>query len=145
MVSEYDCVFGISPKTPELVPGHTHRTFGEGYSFLTISSKEGRVYWFFFAKMARKYSSHEIPRFNPEDVDKHVAPWLHKPLSGSVCFRDVYETALVKTHLALEEASFKHWSNGRIVCIGDSIHKVCLLNIGKSCAVTETNCCIFFR
>lgn len=132
MISEYDCVFGISPKTPGLIPGHTHRTFGKGYSFLTISSKEGRVYWFFFTKMARKYSSHEIPRFSSQDVDKHVAPYLHKPLSGSVCFRDVYEQAFVKTHLALEEANFKYWSHGRVVCIGDSIHKVCFPNSEES-------------
>ncbi|KAJ5272878.1 monooxygenase [Penicillium angulare] len=84
MISEYDCVFGISPETPGLIPGRTHRTFGQGYSFLTISSKNGRVYWFFFTKMARKYASHEIPRFRPEDVDEHVAAWLQKPLTGDV-------------------------------------------------------------
>jgi hypothetical protein len=124
MTSEYDCVFGISPETTGLIPGHTHRTFGKDYSFLTISSKSGRVYWFFFTKLDRRYSSHEIPRFNKQDIDKHVAPFLHKPLSGTVSFKKVYEKALVKTHLALEEASYRHWHKSRFACIGDSIHKV---------------------
>ncbi|KAJ5087189.1 monooxygenase [Penicillium angulare] len=124
MISEYDCVFGISPETPGLIPGHTHRTFGEGYSFLTISSKNGRVYWFFFTKMDRKYASDKIPRFRPEDVDEHVAAWLHKPLTGDVPFRAVYERAFVKTHLPLEEANYRYWTKDRFVCIGDSIHKM---------------------
>lgn len=104
MTSEYDCVFGISSEMTGLIPGHTHRTFGKDYSFLTISSKNGRIYWFFFTKMDRRYSSHEIPRFNKteQSIDKHVEPFLHKPLSGTVCFREVYTNSLVKTHLALK-------------------------------------------
>ncbi|KAJ5980534.1 monooxygenase, partial [Penicillium waksmanii] len=39
-------------------------------------------------------------------------------------FEKVYEKALVKTHLDLEEASYEYWHKDRYVCIGDSIHKM---------------------
>ncbi|KAJ5608953.1 monooxygenase [Penicillium herquei] len=124
MTSEYDCVFGISSATPGLVPGHSHRTFAEGYSLLVISSKNGRVYWFFFTKMDRKYLSNEIPRFSKDKIDEHVAAWLHKPASGSVSFGEIYQKATFKTHVALEEADYTYWCKDRWACIGDSIHKM---------------------
>ncbi|KAJ5726098.1 monooxygenase [Penicillium malachiteum] len=124
MTSEYDCVFGISDPLPGLIPRQSYRTFGEGYSILVIASKDGRVYWFFFTKMDRKYLAHEIPRFSQQDIHKHMAQWLHKPVTSSVTLGDVYNNASVKTHLALEEANFQLWCKDRWVCIGDSIHKM---------------------
>ncbi|KAJ6031555.1 monooxygenase [Penicillium herquei] len=124
MTSEYDCVFGISDPVPGLIPSESYRTFAEGYSILVIASKGGRVYWFFFTKMDRKYLAHEIPRFSQQDIHKHIAPWLHKPVTSSVTLADVYSKSSVKTHLALEEANFQLWCKDRWVCIGDSIHKM---------------------
>lgn len=124
MTSDYDCVFGISDPIPDLAPGQCDRTFSEGYSLLVISSKNGRIYWFFFRKLDRKYLSHEIPRYDQKDVDNHVANWLHKPVSDTVTFGDVYGKCIIKRHVALEEASYKLWCQDRWACIGDSIHKV---------------------
>ncbi|KAJ5711131.1 monooxygenase [Penicillium malachiteum] len=124
MTSEYDCVFGISDPVPGLTPRQSYRTYGEGYSTLVIVSKGARVYWFFFTKMDRKYLAHEIPRFSQQDVHKHMAQWLQKPVTGSVTLGDVYSKASFKTHVALEEANFKLWCKDRWVCIGDSIHKM---------------------
>ncbi|KAJ5723177.1 monooxygenase [Penicillium malachiteum] len=108
MTSEYDCVFGISSATLGLVPGHSHRTFAEGYSLL----------------MDRKYLSNEIPRLSKDKIDEHVAAWLHKPASGSVSFGEIYRKATFKTHVALEEADYTYWCKDRWACIGDSIHKM---------------------
>ncbi|BAE65141.1 unnamed protein product [Aspergillus oryzae RIB40] len=124
MTSEYNCVFGISTAVPGLDPGSGHRTFGEGFSFLTLIGKEGRVYWFFFTKMDRVYSASEIPRFNQSLIDEHVAPYLQKPISDTVPFAALYERAITRTFLSLEEAEYKHWAIDRWVCIGDSAHKM---------------------
>ncbi|PWY88175.1 monooxygenase [Aspergillus heteromorphus CBS 117.55] len=124
MTSEYSCVFGISTQTAGLIPGHSHRTYAEGYSFLVIVGKEGRVYWFLFTKMDRQYASHEIPRFKKENVDEYVAPWLRKPVTRSIAFEEVYKRAIVKTHLPLEEANYEYWCKDRWVIIGDSSHKM---------------------
>ncbi|KAL4951707.1 hypothetical protein BDW69DRAFT_196241 [Aspergillus filifer] len=124
MVSNYSCVFGISTPTYGLEPGIGHRTFTEGWSFLESTSKEGRVYWFLFKKLDRKYFAHEIPRFDQAEIDQYVEPFLEKPISNIVGFHDIYKRAIFKTLLPLEEACYKHWAIDRWACIGDSVHKM---------------------
>lgn len=126
MISEYNCVFGIAPATPGLNPGEVHRTYAEGYSFLAVVGAEGRVWWFLFTKMNRKYNGSEIPRFDQNDMNKHVIPFLSMPVTRSVRFSEIYERAIFRNMLALEECLYKHWFYGRMVCVGDSVHKVCL-------------------
>ncbi|RAH45764.1 FAD-dependent oxidoreductase [Aspergillus brunneoviolaceus CBS 621.78] len=124
MKSEYNCVFGISQPTPGLEPGLLHRTYGEDWSFLVISSKGGRVYWFFFTKMDQVYTGNETPRYSQDDLEKHIAAYLDKPVTDTVPFSEVVQRTITRTMVPLEEALFKHWCMDRFVCIGDSIHKM---------------------
>jgi FAD dependent monooxygenase len=41
-----------------------------------------------------------------------------------VTLGDLMATATSLSHVPLEEANHKHWSYGRIVCVGDAIHKM---------------------
>lgn len=128
MTSEYNCVFGISTATPGLTPGHSHRTFAENYSILTIVGKEGRVFWFFFKRMDRVYPASQIPKFSQNEIDDHIAPYLHKPITSEVPLSEIVKRSIVRTFVSLEEAFYKYWCVDRYVCIGDSAHKVCLPN-----------------
>lgn len=138
MTSEYNCVFGIATATPGLNPGDVHRTYVEGYSFLAVVGSEGRVWWFLFTKMSRKYSDSEIPRYNQKDIDEHVASYLSMPVTGSVLFSEIYKRAIFRNMLALEESLYKHWFYERMVCIGDSVHKVRLETIAVSLIPSNT-------
>ncbi|KAL4890998.1 hypothetical protein BDV59DRAFT_209334 [Aspergillus ambiguus] len=124
MISEYSCVFGISTATGNLKPGDMHRTYSKDFSTLTIVGKNGRVFWFFFAKMDRKYTIENVPRFTSEDREKHIAQYLHISISSDVTFRDIYKNVISTAYVPLEEAFYKHWVVDRMVCIGDSIHKM---------------------
>ncbi|PYI23585.1 monooxygenase [Aspergillus violaceofuscus CBS 115571] len=124
MTSEYSCVFGISISTPGLIPGTSHRTFGEGWSALTIVGKEGRVFWFLFKKLDQEYSASHIPRFDQTMIDQYVDPYLQKPITDNVPFAEVYKRAITRTLLPLEEASYSRWAIDRWVCIGDAAHKM---------------------
>ncbi|CAI7570007.1 unnamed protein product [Penicillium glandicola] len=124
MSAEYNCVFGISTATPGLDPKDVHRTFGKDWSLLTIAGKGDNSYWFLYNKMDRTYYSSDIPRFKNVDIDEHVAPYLDKPVTGSVPFSEIYKRSTIQTFVALEEANFNHWCIDRFVCIGDSIHKM---------------------
>ncbi|KAJ5201507.1 uncharacterized protein N7498_006170 [Penicillium cinerascens] len=139
MISEYNCIFGIAPATPGLNPGEIHRTYGQGYSFLAVIGKEGRVWWFLFTKMSRKYNGSEIPRFKQSDMDEHVLPYLSTPVTRSVRFSEIYERAFFRNMLALEESLYKHWFYGRMVCIGDSVHKM-TPNMGQGANSAIENC-----
>lgn len=136
MSAEYNCVFGISTATPGLDPKDVHRTFGKDWSLLAIAGKGDNSYWFLYNKMDRTYYGSDIPRFKKVDIDQHVAPYLDKPVTGSVPFSEIYKRSTIQTFVALEEANFNHWCIDRFVCIGDSIHKVRLLRSGSQ---TDTN------
>ena len=125
MISVYSCVFGISTATKGLNAGDMHRTFSKDFSTLTIVGKNDRVFWFFFAKMDRKYTLGNIPRFTPEEQMKHVSKYLHINITHDVLFRDVYDNLVSTAYVPLEEAFYRHWTWDRMACIGDSIHKVC--------------------
>ncbi|KAJ5792505.1 uncharacterized protein N7503_008483 [Penicillium pulvis] len=124
MSSEYSCVFGISTATLGLVPGDCHRTYEKDYSSLTIAGKNNRVFWFLFSKMDRVYAGSEIPRFSAEDMEKHLAQHSDKPITDNIPFSAIYQNAVCKTFLALEEGFHKKWCMNRFVCIGDSAHKM---------------------
>ncbi|KGO40828.1 Monooxygenase, FAD-binding [Penicillium expansum] len=130
MSAEYNCVFGMSTATPGLDPKDIHRTFGKDWSFLTIAGKGNKSYWFLYNKMDRIYYGSDIPRFNKADIDEHVAPYLHRPVTDSVPFSELYKRSTIRTFVALEEANFNHWCIDRFACIGDSIHKM-TPNIGQ--------------
>ncbi|OQD60429.1 hypothetical protein PENPOL_c023G00886 [Penicillium polonicum] len=124
MSSEYNCVFGISTATPGVDPKDIHRTFAKDWSFLTIGGKGDLSYWFLYNKMDRTYYGSDIPRLSKANVDEHVAPYLDKPVTGSVLFSELYKRSTIRTFVALEEANFNHWCIDRFACIGDSIHKM---------------------
>ena len=125
MTSEYSCIFAISSPHPLLTSGHYNITYNTDTSLVVVSSKGGRVYWFCFSRMDRVYASHELPRFSLQDAEDHVR--LHASLGvipgRKVTLADLWETRETAHMTALEEAFYDHWSWGRFVCIGDSVHK----------------------
>ncbi|KAB8223455.1 hypothetical protein BDV33DRAFT_188834 [Aspergillus novoparasiticus] len=113
MKAEYSCVFSISNPTAGVHPGDAHRTYVEGCSTLTIGGKGGRIYWFLLAKMDQSSTGSDIPRFNEQYLENHVAKYPHIPV-----------TSTNQAYLCLEEAFYQYWSVDRCVCIGDSMHKM---------------------
>lgn len=125
MFAEYKCYFGISNHVEGLDIGENIVTYDHDKSYLGITSKGGRVYWFVFAKMDRRYEGHEIPRFGKDDMDKFMDEYGSMPVLGDkVTVRDLNNQKVSGTLVALEEAKYDHWSRGRLVCVGDAIHKM---------------------
>ena len=50
-------------------------------------------------------------------------------LTKNLTFGQVWTTRIVASMTALEENVFRTWFHGRIVCIGDSVHKVCVSEV----------------
>jgi FAD binding domain len=126
MTAEYKCLFGISGPVPGLTPGSYDVTHAKDVSTLTITGKDGKVYWFLFGRMNRVYKSHEIPRFGPKDASLFASQHMGLPIMshGQVQLSHLWESQKTSTLVALEEADFAHWTLGRLVCLGDSAHKM---------------------
>lgn len=138
MSAEYKCLFGISTSIPGMETGQTDRTFAKDMSTLSYVGKEGKVFWFVFAKMDQVYRYPSIPRFKQEDAEALIGTvgGLAIRENGSVTVRDLYDARVTSQLVAIEESAYQHWSYGRVVCLGDSIHKMTAnLGAGASSAI----------
>ncbi|KAL9123289.1 MAG: hypothetical protein Q9187_000161 [Circinaria calcarea] len=126
MTAEYKCLYGISSPVAELPSGNYDITYKKDVSTMVITGKGGRVFWFLFSKMARRYKSGEIPRFTEADTEELVQQNLNLAIlpQGLVKFGDIWKHRESYTLVATEEADYDHWVWGRFACLGDSVHKV---------------------
>ncbi|KAL4864587.1 hypothetical protein BDV12DRAFT_201015 [Aspergillus spectabilis] len=121
---EYSCIFGISSAVTGLEVGEQVACFHDGFTIMTYQGLGGRVYWFVVEKLDRKYTYPHLPRFSQQDAingcERLGGVWLR----NTVHFRDVWANRETFAMTALEECVLRPWHSGRIVCIGDSIHKM---------------------
>jgi hypothetical protein len=90
-------------------------------------SKAGRINWCLVEKLDRQYQAPHVPKYTNEDVHEYAMRSLNKQLvsdTADVKFGDFWDRRQRWALVALEEGHLDHWSWGRIVCIGDSVHKV---------------------
>ncbi|KIA75510.1 hypothetical protein HK57_00009 [Aspergillus ustus] len=127
MTAEYQCLFGISTPIAGIEPGMSDDTLARDVSAVVASGKDGRIFWFLFRRMPRVYQTPEIPRFTTADAVSFAQHYFNFPIRNepkTVTFKDLWEHRETVTMAPLEEAHFAHWTAGRIVCLGDSAHKM---------------------
>ena len=124
MFAEYACVFGLSSPVPGLEEGEAIACFYDGLTILTMHGKGARVFWFVLKKMEDKHVYPDIPRFDEVDAEKLCANiGGHKIIQG-IKFEQIWNAREISSMVALEENVFECWHYNRIVCLGDSMHKV---------------------
>ena len=107
-------------------PGQQITCFNDGWSILSVVGKNGRTFWFVFLKLKKECGYNEAPRYTKDDAFTHCNRLNAQTFWDTVTFGDVWSRREVFTMTPLEEGAFRQWTCGRIVCIGDSMHKVCL-------------------
>lgn len=121
---EHRCLYGLSSSVPGLDEKHHYRAVNKDWSFLTVVGKSDRCYWFVFEKLDRVYHAPSIPRYVEADQPEFIKPVVDKYVSHNVQFQALWERRIAATLTCLEEAQYSRWTHGRIVCLGDSIHKL---------------------
>ena len=124
MTVEYACVFGISSPIKGLEAGNQITCFNNGWSILSIIGKGGRIYWFLMLKLEQKYTADNAPRFTHEDALRRCEKLCGAHYWKNIRFGDVWKRREVFSMTNLEESLFQTWHGHRVVCIGDSMHKV---------------------
>ncbi|PVH96077.1 FAD/NAD(P)-binding domain-containing protein [Periconia macrospinosa] len=126
LFAEYKCLFGISASIDGMEVGENYKTFAKDVSTLSYIGMIGRVFWFVFVKMDKVYYTPNIPRFTTADADALVEEVGSLAIREKrrVTVRDLYRERISGNLVALEEAEYDHWSWGRLVCLGDAIHKM---------------------
>lgn len=123
--SEYSCIFGMGgrPKGCGLRTGDTHRTYTKDYSTLSFIGDD-TLFWFLFSKMDKRYYGKDIPRFSKEQMEEAVKHFNNIPMTDGINYDKVWEHRTFAMMVSLEESQNETWTLDRMVCIGDSIHKV---------------------
>ena len=91
-----------------------------------MSGLNDRLFWFLFFKLdgPKTYPGlHAIPRFVPDDHAKLAEANKNVQVTQAVTFGDIYANRTHATVTALPHFSFKTWTYGRIMLVGDSAHK----------------------
>lgn len=57
-------------------------------------------------------------------MEKQVAEYGDFHFTDKITLKDLVKTTTSISYLPLEEANHEFWSWGRVVCVGDSIHKM---------------------
>ena len=99
-----------------------------GRTLVVIPSQDELVFWFLVQKLDRKYKYGDAPRFTHEDAAARCLQLTDVQIAEDVRFGDIWRKREVVNMVALEENYFRTWSFGRLVCIGDSMHKVRFLS-----------------
>ncbi|KAL3454184.1 hypothetical protein BJX65DRAFT_317901 [Aspergillus insuetus] len=135
---EYDCIFGISDSIQGLRPGEQIASLHDGRSFLTFPGKDGRVFWFLLRKLDRRYPYSSAPRWSSREMDKTAEQFAADHIWNGVQFGQLWKRRRVVGMTNLEEGVFSTWQCGRVICIGDSMHKMAPnTGQGANCAIED--------
>ncbi|KAK8004901.1 FAD binding monooxygenase [Apiospora arundinis] len=133
----FSCVFGISHDVPELQPGEQILRMCNGSTVFVMGSK-GVVFWFIVTQLDRRYEYHDAPRYTTEEAAAFCEARKDAEIKEGVTFECIWRKQHVFNMLPLQESLFQTWSHGRVVCIGDSVHKMTInLGQGANCAIED--------
>ncbi|KAG0651547.1 FAD-dependent monooxygenase [Hyphodiscus hymeniophilus] len=124
ITAEYVSFFGTSKAIPGLKEGEGHTVFDLDHSSLLFVGSGHIPQWFFVTKLDKKYYGDEIPRFTREDMEKKALEYEDFQFCEGVTMSQLMSTTTQLSYVALEEANHEVWTHRRIVCLGDSIHKM---------------------
>ncbi len=130
--AQYHCLFATSNNEYKDRPGQAimrEATVGDfyckGYSGLVAAGTPGQLFWFFYLKSATRTQTPNIPRYSEADAEEAMRKHGHNHVGAKFTFKDLWDARTSFNVAALEEGILKtKWSRGRVVLLGDAVHKV---------------------
>ncbi|GAD94132.1 hypothetical protein ATEG_05898 [Paecilomyces variotii No. 5] len=125
-VTEYQVMFGISHHEPTaswLADGRTViLTYDDKCSGIITKPRADRVFWFLVNKIRRTEYAH-LPRYTQEDAQALIDKRGDLLIAPGHSIRELWDSRIKATLVPMEEGVVKKWSDGRVLLIGDSVHK----------------------
>jgi 2-polyprenyl-6-methoxyphenol hydroxylase-like FAD-dependent oxidoreductase len=124
MRTDYGCIFGISKPTGDIKESEVHLTHKKGVSLAVMAGLGDRPFWFCFFKLPKTHRGITLPKFTKEDEVRIAENERNTPVTTKVTFGQLYDNVETSTTTPLPDHVFKQWHFGRIILLGDSVHKV---------------------
>lgn len=122
---DYGVISGISDSSQGIEPGSRTSVFRKHQSYLINSGLDGRIYWFYFFKLAqRSVYGDAIPKFTTEEIKATLDARANDHITPALKFRQLLNDALSYNAMPLQEYVSRRWYFGRIIIVGDAAHKV---------------------
>lgn len=124
--SEYKTLFAVSkndPTRPFLPDQHVHNVYYDKFSGVAAAGVPGLAFWFLFVKTDRSKTPH-CPRYTDEDAQALIDQYGKCQLGPNYTFGDLWRERVKASLVSMEEGVLKKWSHGRVLCMGDAVHKV---------------------
>ncbi|KAJ0415944.1 hypothetical protein BJY00DRAFT_317406 [Aspergillus carlsbadensis] len=123
MPCDYGCVFGISSPCEGIEPGSSNSVFKKHQSYVVNGGPGGRVYWFYFFKLAQRAHGRDIPTYSKQDEQRILAERANDNITPDLKFKTLVDNKISTALVPLQEYIFRQWYFKRIMTIGDSAHK----------------------
>lgn len=130
--ASYKVAFAVSrvdSKTLPMGSGQLWTTQAKGYSAVAVTGTPGHLFWFLFSKVPRVQGQFSL-RYNKAEMDAFIDEYRDMKLCNEYTVGEAWSARVKGNMVAEEEGILDQWSRGRVVLIGDSVHKVrnCLGN-----------------
>lgn len=129
-LTEYKCLFCISRTNDKECPmpaGESYWTYGRDNSTTAVSGQPGLFFWFLWTR-TDPVQGIRSPRYTEKDAEEFVQQWSNRKMCGDWTIRDAWNARVRGTLVSQEEGIIDQWSRGRVVMVGDAIHKVSRAN-----------------
>ncbi|KAI1841163.1 hypothetical protein JX266_012630 [Neoarthrinium moseri] len=114
-------LYGHGPRIDGMRNGEVVENHHDGWAVQTLTGRD-RTFYFIYAKL--KQPTKDRRRFTTADTQEFMQLYSHEKVFGEVTFADLWERRDLGELRYLEQGVAKTWSRGRVVLVGDSVHKV---------------------
>lgn len=114
-------LYGHGRRTPSYRVGELIEKHHDGWSFQTFTDRD-RTYYFIYEKL--KEPTKERRRFTNAEAQEFAERYRHEKVLGDATFGELWDNRDVGNLRHLEQGVSRTWSQGRVVLVGDSAHKV---------------------
>lgn len=129
-VSTYHAIFAtsrnVNAKGELFLPERmVHNVYYQGASGVAAAGVKGLVFWFLFVKSDQVTKTPNTPRFTEEQTLATIAKYGDRALGPGYTFKDLWDSRVKADMVPLEEGVLEtKWnSGGRVVLVGDAVHK----------------------
>ncbi|KAH8659806.1 hypothetical protein BX600DRAFT_466782 [Xylariales sp. PMI_506] len=124
--SEYKAVFGISHRSDDTCPlsdGLVCNAYEQGLSAVVASGAPGYVYWFVFVRSKEQTCPPNVPHYTYTECAALMQEHRSHKMTDQISVGDIWDARVHAVLVALEEGMVTTWSHGRVVLVGDAVHK----------------------